>query len=176
MRAAAEACQGGAPMISSSSLNRHNMKASSLWLVGFCHLLGNKIIAIILISCKLVIKMTLRQLSHSKYHDRPVSDKLRRRAEYMDSERAELIERISQTESLHRRRPPREGPARSGEGVARSGEDLRRSREDFVRLNPEEGWHPGSSSGSGRERSCVGTSQQALGSLRSVSIHPQVMH
>ena len=87
----------------------------------------------------------------------------------MDSERAELIERISQTESLHRRRPPREGPARSGE-------DLRRSREDFVRLNPEEGWHPGSSSGSGRERSCVGTSQQALGSLRSVSIHPQVMH
>ena len=120
--------------------------------------------------------MTLRQLSHSKYHDRPVSDKLRRRAEYMDSERAELIERISQTESLHRRRPPREGPARAGEGLARSGEDLRRSREDFVRLNPEEGWHPGSSSGSGRERSCVGTSQQALGSLRSVSIHPQVMH
>ena len=119
--------------------------------------------------------MTLRQLSHSKYHDRPVSDKLRRRAEYMDSERAELIERISQTESLHRRRPPREGPARSGEGLARSGEDLGRSREDFVRLNPEEGWHPGSSSGSGRERSCVGTSQQALGSLRSVSIHPQVM-
>ena len=37
MRAAAEACQGGAPVISSSSLNRHNMKASSLWLVGFCH-------------------------------------------------------------------------------------------------------------------------------------------
>ena len=181
MRAAAEACQGGSPVISSSSLNRHNMKASSLWLVGFCHcgnLLGNQFIAIILIliSCKLVIKMTLRQLSHSKYHDRPVSDKLRRRAEYMDSERAELIERISQTESLHRRRPPREGPARSGEGLARSGEDLRRSREDFVRLNPEEGWHPGSSSGSGRERSCVGTSQQALGSLRSVSIHPQVMH
>ena len=139
--------------------------------------MGNQFIAIILIliSCKLVIKVTLRQLSHSKYHDRPVSDKLRRRAEYMDSERAELIERISQTESLHRRRPPREGPARSGEGLARSGDDLRRSREDFVRLNPEEGWHPGSSSGSGRERSCVGTSQQALGSLRSVSIHPQVM-
>ena len=84
----------------------------------------------------------------------------------MDSERAELIERISQTESLHRRRPAREGP---GEGVGRPGEDTRRRLvEEF------EGWQQGGSSSSGRERSCGGTSQQALGSLRSVSIHPQV--
>ena len=90
----------------------------------------------------------------------------------MDSERAELIERISQTESLHRRRPAREGPARPGgeglgrstEGLARSGESSRRPGEgprrpveDFVRLTPYEGWQASSSSGSAggkQERSC----------------------
>ena len=118
--------------------------------------------------------------SHSKYNDRPVSDKLRRRAEYMDSERAELIERISQTESLHRRRPAtREGPARPGGGLGRSTEGLgrpgdslgrpgegprrpgegpgRAAVEDFVRLTPYEGWQASSSSGSAggmQERSC----------------------
>ena len=100
----------------------------------------------------------------------------------MDSERAELIERISQTESLHRRRS-REGPARSAEGGVRSVEGLGRTMdgplsgrlgEEFGRLLAKEGWHPSCSSSSGRERSC-GTSQQALGSLRSVSIHPQVL-
>ena len=100
----------------------------------------------------------------------------------MDSERAELIERISQTESLHRRRS-REGPARSAEGGGRSVEGLGRTMdgpisgrlgEDFGRLLGKEGWPPSCSSSSGRERSC-GTSQQALGSLRSVSIHPQVL-
>ena len=123
-----------------------------------------------------------RTLSQSKYQDRPLSDKLRRRAEYMDSERAELIERISQTESLHRRRS-REGPARSAEGGVRSVEGLGRTMdgpisgrlgEEFGRLLAKEGWHPSCSSSSGRERSC-GTSQQALGSLRSVSIYPQVL-
>ena len=130
-------------------------------------------------------------MSHSKYQDRPMSDKLRRRAEYMDSERAELIERISQTESLHRRRPAREGPARPGEGPGRSGEgpgrppEEPRSRlgEEFGRLMPYEGWQQASSSSGSAagmshtlrgERSCGGTSQQAVGSLRSVSIHPQV--
>ena len=123
-----------------------------------------------------------RTLSQSKYQDRPLSDKLRRRAEYMDSERAELIERISQTESLHRRRS-REGPARSAEGGGRSVEGLGRTidgplsgrlGEEFGRLLGKEGWPPSCSSSSVRERSC-GTSQQALGSLRSVSIHPQVL-
>ena len=93
----------------------------------------------------------------------------------MDSERAELIERISQTESLHRRRPAAregpairagEGPGRSTEGLARSGEGPRRpgegsgrpvAVEDFVRLTPYEGWQASSSSGSAggmQERSC----------------------
>ena len=92
----------------------------------------------------------------------------------MDSERAELIERISQTESLHRRRPaaregparPGEGPGRSTEGLARPGEGPRRpgegsgrpvAAEDFVRLTPYEGWQASSSSGSAggmQERSC----------------------
>merc|ERR1712012_490135 len=83
----------------------------------------------------------------------------------------------SQTESLHRIRS-REGPSRSAEGGGRSVEGLGRTidgrlGEDFGRLLAKEGWHPSCSSSSGRERSC-GTSQQALGSLRSVSIHPQV--
>ena len=116
----------------------------------------------------------------------------------MDSERAELIERISQTESLHRRRPAREGPARPGEGPGRLGEGPGRSGEgpgrppeeprsrlgeEFGRLMPYEGWQQASSSSGSAagmshtlrgERSCGGTSQQAVGSLRSVSIHPQV--
>ena len=109
----------------------------------------------------------------------------------MDSERAELIERISQTESLHRRRPPREGPARPAEGPGRPGEGPGRLQEEprnrlgeeFGRLVPYEGWQQQESSSSGSaagrergERSCGGTSQQAVGSLRSVSIHPQVMY